>query len=268
MEKNPRKRRRLMPKDGESDIWNVKSFKTKKDLDNYIKVQGFKYRSSEEKTTKQRCRFCLALNPNSSQHMIQVYLNCGKCLKTVNCLKTNVCVIQNKYELLNKHKNLCPKEWKIFYDEIQSDAIEVNTDDELSFGDQLSDIFFKMSIYNRIENEYYSNARLEGNFYVWVVKDVFPSQRYLFKEVFLVKIKEVWIEFRNGRQKHKFRGISQSEKIILQRDDDSMFELNSKQLYNYNEESIEYEGEWITDPNKQVKFKIFSSKFLHQHTKK
>lgn len=259
MDENPKKKRRRVKSINDdldnifSEQWSVKSFKTKKDLEDYIKLQGFKFRSSEEKTDRQRCRFCLALNPNSSQHMIQVYLNCKECLKkNKNCLKTNICEIQKKYELLNKHKDLCPKEWNVFDNDIQDDVIETKTDD-FAFCDQLSDIFLKMNISNKIENEYNNG----GSFYVWVVKDVLPNQRYLFKEVFLIKIKNVWIEFRNGRQKHKFKcELTNSEGIILHRDDDVIFELNSKQLFNCDENSVEYEGEWIFDPKKQVKFFI------------
>ncbi|RNA27525.1 hypothetical protein BpHYR1_046658 [Brachionus plicatilis] len=250
-----KKRRRIKSLNDEINIFS-QFWSTKKELEDYIKLKNYKYRSSEEKTERQRCRFCLAINPNSSQHMIQVYLNCVDCVKSnYNCSKTNICEIQKKFEILTKHKELSPDEWLIFDNDsietsiLQSDIIFENRKPESnSFDDELTNRFLSMNINNKIQNEYYQS----GKFYVWSVQEVFPSQKYLFKEVYIIKIRNIWIEFRNGQNLHNFKHVTDnSDEIILRREDGTIYKLNSNVFFNCEEDEIVYQGEWIHNANKQ-----------------
>ncbi|RMZ99226.1 hypothetical protein BpHYR1_050633 [Brachionus plicatilis] len=180
--------------------------------------------SSEENTEKQRCRFCLALNPNSSQHMIQ-------------------------------HNDLSPEEWILFdkdntaVSNIQIRDTSLNQLKSIDMNsDELSKSLLKMNISGQIKSEYNKNEF----FYVWKVQDVLPSQTELFKESYIIKIDNEWKEFFNGEQKHTFSQITTlSDEYILRREDDVIFKLNSNQFYNCDEEEIKYEGEWVCDRNKQ-----------------
>lgn len=227
-----------------NEIWNLKKFNTKEDLEKFINDQGYRYRSNEENTEKQSCRFCLAINPNSHKHMIQVYLYCSNCKKSnITCSKTNICEKLKKYEILTKHIDLNVNEWIIFD---RNTILPENgkNDDEIIF-----DKFINLNISSKIRNDYYNRS----NYYLWIVQDVFPNQTNLYKEIYIIKIDDKWKEFSNGVEKHSFKIIADlDDEIILKRDDDSIFKLKSKEFFNSKKNKVKYEGEWIFDKNFQV----------------
>lgn len=230
-----------------NEIWNLKIFNTKEALEKYINDQEYKYRSNEENTEKQSCRFCLANNPNSQKHMIQVYMFCPECRKSkavTTCSKTNICEKLKRYEILNKHTNLDAKEWII------CDQNIVLKENDNKIDEIILDSFSNLNIISKTRKEYYNM----NNYYIWIVQDVFPNQTYLFKEIYFIKFGDEWKEFSNGIERYSFEIITDlDDEIILKKyEDDTFFKLNSKELFNCYRQVVEYEGEWIFDKDIQV----------------
>lgn len=207
---------------GSNSLWNFKKFQNKIELDQYLASNFYTLTGDFYKSI---CRFCMAENPNESDHMIEAYLKCEKCMnstaeKSENfCTKTNICCHLDKYELLTKHKD---------------------------FSDNPNDI--NTTIYN-VKDQYFQTKE----FFVWKVKSVFPNQIFLFNERYILKINHKWFEFHNGKEKHSFQVESESpNELKLLRDDKKLFRVGLNCLFNITDNCQECEGEWIKDPKKTV----------------
>lgn len=218
-------------------LWNFKKFQNKLVLDQYLASNNYALTGEFSKSI---CRFCLAENPNESEHMIEAYLKCEKCMKneTLNsekyCSKTNICCYLDKYELLTKHQNFETNNCNDSYNCAFSHDVNANN---------ITNIFYS------IKNEYFQSKE----FFVWKVKSVFPNQIFLFNERYILNINDKWFEFHNGKEKHTFQVEFESpNELKLLRDDKKLFRVDLNCLYNITDNCHECEGEWVFDSNKKV----------------
>ena len=162
------------PNSNLGDWWILRKFRSRQDLEQFALDKNFKPRSKENKSCYQGCRFCQAINPQISHHMIQIYYDCNDCFikknrkvtNGPNCTKSNICEDLKKYELLTCHN-------------AEDLSLDVNISDlgepftaEIESND-LDDLIVSIDSLNISRKEKYQ--KMKDEFYYWTVDEYYHN---------------------------------------------------------------------------------------------